>query len=222
MRNYYHKIYQGILIVSLITIVASCHTSDSDKNRNPTAPEKEFLRAKFTHKGLTDGFGVYNGDGFFQIQVPAGEYLVTYATDYGAFYLVFRATQTDKLLIGLQPGDTVHEALVYSGTVTDTSNPKHQGGITIFSEFGATGAWGHLFVKDASASGIPMIGGVGVRYVPGEMFELYLPSAGVYALTYITGFGTFQLEVRAQENNFVQQIMLQPGDEVREAYILEK
>ena len=65
-----------------------------------------------------------------------------------------------------------------------------------------------------------MIGGIGVKYVPGSAIELSLPSAGEYRLTYITTTGTFTHEFQTIRNNETEEIPLQPGVEVIEAYIL--
>ncbi len=224
MKTISQKFVRSLLLLGLLAGITACKTSDSYHSQNPTDPTGGLViwQSNFSaSRGISDGFGVYKGHEYFQIQVPAGDYLLTYRTNNNTFYIVFHAPESARLLIGLQSGDEVLEATVYHGTILDTSNADVQGTVTLYSELGASGAWNHLFSIDPSIAGIPLIGGVGVNYVPGVKLELYIPVAGKYLLTYRTTLGTFQFEFETTEDNMTQVIGLTPGDEVIEAYILK-
>ena len=224
MNRLYQKCVRGLLFLGLLAAISACNTSDSQRSHAPTDPlgrGRAIWQSNFyVSRGNSDSFGVYNGDGFFQVQVPAGDYALTYTTDDSTFHIVFRALENARLMIGLNPDDEVQEATVYQGAVTDTSDADPRGTVILYSELGATGSWSHLFRQDASIPEILLIGGVGVNYVPGETFELYFPSAGTYLFTYTTTLGTFQITIEIAENNEIYPIGLPPGDEVLEAYIL--
>lgn len=211
-------------LVALLLVVMSCQLSDNGTQRNPTDPYqvRAYEQANFwALEGVSDDFGVYKGHEYFLFQVPTGEYLLTYTSHAGTFFMVFRAERSARLMIGLHEGDDVLEAMLYTGNVLDTSNSVADGPVIRFSELGASGSWEHLFARDSS-SGIPIIGGVGAKYIPGEVLELYLTLKGTYLLTYKTTIGTFEHEFTAATDNFVEAVGLQPGVEVLEAYILKK
>lgn len=220
--------YKSILsikffLVALLSVLVSCQLSENGTQRNPTAPRiSAFDQANFwALEGISDDFGVYKGDEYFLFQIPTGDYLLTYTTHVGTFFIVFRAQRSAQIMVGMNAGDNVLEAMLYTGTVLDASNPVADGPVIRFSESGASGSWSHLFVPDASPA-IPIIGGVGAKYIPGELFELYLTLAGNYVLTYKTTIGTFEYEFQAPEDNHIEGIGLLPGVEVLEAYILKK
>ena len=211
-------------LAALLLVVMSCQLIDDGNQRNPTGPQqvRAFEQANFwAMEGISDDFGVYKGHEYFLIQVPTGEYLLTYTTHAGTFFMVFRAERSARLMIGLHEGDDVLEAMLYTGNVLDTSNPVADGPVIRFSELGASGSWKSLFARDSSP-GIQIIGGVGVKYVPGEFLKLYLTLKGTYLLTYKTTIGTFEHEFRAAKDNFVEAVGLQPGVEVLEAYVLKR
>lgn len=218
-----HFLYQGLLLAALLTLILSCQLFEADKQQSPTGPQFSALaQANFwASEGTSEEFGVYKGNTYFLVQTPVGEYLLTYTTHAGTFFLVFRAERSAQLFIGLHTGDEVREAMLYTGTIRDTSNPVINGPITLYSELGASSSWRSLFAVDSSP-GIPLIGGVGVKYIPGEVLELYLTLKGAYLLTYKTTLGTFEHEFTASKDNFVEAVGLQPGVEVLEAYVLKK
>ena len=69
--------------------------------------------------------GAYVGHGEFKFSVPTGEYLLTYTTTLGTFYLVFRANDHAILHIGLHSGDILQEALLQRGRII-TSAPNYR------------------------------------------------------------------------------------------------
>ena len=64
---------------------------------------------------------VYIGGGEFRFNVLPGEYLLTYTTDLGVFKFVMRVLEEALVTIGIQPGDVVHEAILYKGIITNTA-----------------------------------------------------------------------------------------------------
>jgi hypothetical protein len=176
----------------------------------------------FADVGISDEVGVYY-DGrsdFFQVQVPLGEYLLTYTTNLGMFYMVFQATESAIITVGIHEDDQVYEAMLYNGTVTDTSNGVEYPPVIVFSEFGAMDGWWNIFVKDDYSPGILLIGGiVGVAYTPGESLELTISRPGHYLLDYTTNLGIYQIDFWTTAWYETKIIPLQPGEEVWEAYI---
>lgn len=129
------KLQGVVLVIILITGIAGCHRENVV---NPTAPEiaaQENLtpvipvmpQANFyVNRGDSDQIGAYVGKEFFLVQLPAGSYRLEYFTDFGIFNLVFRNTANVLLFIGLQSGDQVQKAVLYRGTIFDTSKEKQE------------------------------------------------------------------------------------------------
>jgi hypothetical protein len=170
--------------------------------------------------GYSDQFGVYY-DGkrpVFQAQMPVGEYLLTYRTTLGTFYLVFRATANAILSIGLTDGDWVYEAVLYRGSVTAATAMHSAGPVSVYSEFGAQTGWERLFQRDRSPA-VMLIGWIGVTYAPGQALTLTLPRPARYVFAYRTNLGAYRLEFRT--TTFLEEVVidLKPGEVVGEAYI---
>lgn len=231
-----------LCIYALLLSVSGCNTnnsqSPSDPCNIPTGPGQPssptFQLAMplssevpghygnfFACEGYSDQVGVYY-DGksdFFQLQVPTGDYLLTYVTTMGHFYLVFRATESALITVGLQDGDVVYEAMLYKGTVTATSSVYFQHPVTLFSEPGAQDGWWEIFQKDDYSPGIMVLGGVGVTYTPGESLVLVCSRPARYILDYTTNFGVYRVEFVTTTWFETVVIPLQPGEEVLNAYI---
>jgi hypothetical protein len=175
----------------------------------------------FVREGSSDQFGVYyNGESdFFQLQIPQGDYLLTYTTTLGQFYLVFRATERALITVGLQDGDVVYEAMLYKGTVTGTTPTFQQHPVIVFSEFGARDGWWEIFQKDEYSPGIIVIGGVGVNYEAGKSLELVCSRPGRYILDYTTNFGVYHIEFVTTTWFETVVIPLLPSEEVIDAYV---
>ncbi len=210
------------VVLLLLFVISGCNNEQNIFFDSPTEPNSITPLYNFYAGATKDqGFGVYKGHEHFLIQVPAGEYLLQYVTQIGQFYIVFRAEKNALLTIGLTTGGEVLSATVFPGRITDTSNPRPFGVVTVFSEFGATGSGEHLFAKSDN-SGILLIGGVGIEYTPGDSyFRLHIPVGGTYRLTYITQKGRFETEFTVEDNT-TKEIGLSDGDLVREAYIVKK
>ena len=54
--------------------------------------------------------------------------------------MIFRAEKTAVLNIGLQSGDEVKKATVYTGMVTDTSQAEVFGTVSVFSDLPGIGS----------------------------------------------------------------------------------
>jgi hypothetical protein len=174
----------------------------------------------YAAEGYSDLIGVhYDGKAeFFQAQMPPGDYLLTYTTDLGQFYIVFTATENALLTIGLMDDDVVYEAMLYRGTVTDKSYTYYDDPVIVYSQFGSHNDWWTLFARDNSP-GIMLIGGVLLEYNPGVSLKLTLPKPGRYVLDYRTTLGSFQAEFQATSRQQEWIVYLQPGDEILEAYL---
>ena len=222
MRIFSHDPHVCVTAFLLLFVLSGCSNDQNPLFSNPTIPDNTLSRPNF-YAGETkeQGFGVYKGHEHFLIQVPAGEYLLEYITQIGQFYIVFRADKNAVLNIGLVAGDDVKQATIYPGHVTDTSDPRPLGVVTLFSEEGATGSGSHLFAKSDN-NGVLLIGGIGIEYMPGNSyFKLHIPVGGTYRLTYITLKGRFETEFTVEDNS-VKEIGLSEGDLVQEAYILKQ
>jgi hypothetical protein len=208
------------IVLLLLFVLSGCNNEQNTSFSSPTIPGDVTSHSNF-YAGETkeQGFGVYKGHEYFLIQVPAGEYLLQYVTQIGQFYIVFQADKNAVLHIGLSTGDDVQKATIYPGRITNTSNPRSFGIVTVFSEDGATGSGEQLFAK---SNDILLIGGIGIEYTPGNSyFRLHIPVGGTYHLTYITLKGRFEIEFTVEDNT-IKEIGLSDGDVVREAYILKK
>ena len=221
MHKFWHNLLWSLALVLLSGLLSGCDLVERAKRRGPTAPHEAGLYAGFyANRSDSSAFGVYNGGSFFVVQVPAGDYLLTYRSAFGEYYLVFRAESSASLHIGLQSGDEVTSAMLYQGTVTDTSGGQSYGVVTVYSELGASGSsWDALFQKDPTIPGRPLIGGAGIQYIPGVMLELYISKAGRYLVTYLSNLGTVEVTIEAPDNNYTTRIDLQPGEVIWEAYL---
>jgi hypothetical protein len=221
MHKFWHNLVWSLVLVLISGLLSGCDFMERARRRGPTAPHEAGLYAGFfASQSNSSTFGVYNGGSSFVIRVPPGEYLQTYRSGRGEFYVVFRAERSAFVHIGLQPGDEVASATLYEGRVTDTSGAQSFGVVKVYSELGARGSsWEALFRKDSTIPGRPLIGGAGVNYIPGVMLELFLAKAGRYLLTYVSNLDTVERTIKAPENNYTIRIDLQPGEIIQEAYL---
>ena len=88
----------------------------------------------------------------FQISVPTGEYLLTYTTTIGTFYVAFRATNASILFIGLTSGVSVSEASVQKGKIiNETQRNWQSNSVTLFA-WPDGPAWNGVFQSDGSTA----------------------------------------------------------------------
>jgi hypothetical protein len=172
-------------------------------------------------RGTSDQIGVYyDGHTRFQFQAPVGDYLLTYTTTLGDFYLVFRAKRTALITVGVQEGDLIYESKLVKGTVTATAIHYENRVVQVFSEFGARDGWQALFRRDESASEIVLLGGIGVEYTPGVDLRLTLARPAVYVLEYWTDQRGYRREQFQSSVWFETKVFpLQPGENIEDAYI---
>ena len=107
-------------------------------------------------KNLTDtevfktGETIFNegdvGNEMFVIQAPAGDYLIRSWTDFGIYEIVFRATETSLIYVGLNEGDQVKTAVIFPGTIFNESGDTWiDGTVTLFSWPGSEKYWWEVF-----------------------------------------------------------------------------
>ncbi len=78
-------------------------------------------------------FGIYVGDGNFQVYVPAGEYLLEYTTTVGTFQIVFRANFGEFLTVDLLHDDELLDVSIQQGNINFSAVPVSVfGGISVF------------------------------------------------------------------------------------------
>jgi hypothetical protein len=220
----------------LILGVVGCELFDHENSSGPTAPPTDLSANPQQAMNFSEGskFGVFKAFGQFGVQVLKGMYLLTYTTKIGTFDIVFSASDTAVLPIGLQPGDEVIDASLQIGTVSDTAPVVQQSGsITIFAMPGSSVSVvvSNIFVVNPVVSTIILVQGGQVVvsdnvenvdendegaqfgiYKGIGAFEVYVPT-GEYLVTYATKLGVFQIVVRANYGNFFQ-VALLPGDEL--------
>lgn len=124
------------LVLLLFVTFVSCNYFDRKKHQNnPTTPLSAEQMANFWSGRAESGnfdLGDLNGKTTFTAQ--AGEYLFQYVTNYGTFYVAFRAVEDATLHIGLHPGDACRQSHLYNGTVKTGATALHTDGfVEIFS-----------------------------------------------------------------------------------------
>jgi hypothetical protein len=155
-----------------------CEFWENKNGTSPTSPSvknPEQFASFYVGRGISDQIGVYKGTEFFQINVPTGDYLLTYTTNLGTFEIVFRATKSALLNIGLQPGDEVQEVSLQKGTIDDTAIEVGRFGPTIVyfqTGCGTAISIGELFIIDTCSSIIILISGGEV--IPSDIV-IFLP-----------------------------------------------
>ena len=151
----------GLIAIGLagIGLMMSCNEDNSSK---PTASNiPMFPEGQSSENSEEMGFYSSNGDGQFgawagdlaefQIGVPAGEYLLTYSSTVGTFYVAFRATNAAILHIGLLGNDRVASATIQKGKITNESvNTWGSNAVTLFAWPGSGVAWNVVFQSDGS------------------------------------------------------------------------
>lgn len=121
------RIWRGLIIVGLLVSVglAGCWRDEPDSLTGPEGVEQPVTAAgvsNFYARGgvteLGDEFGVYAQPGEFVVQLPPGDYLIAYQTQSGMYAAVARAAKTSLIYIGLNSGEEVINALVFTGTIS--------------------------------------------------------------------------------------------------------
>jgi hypothetical protein len=90
-------------------------------------PKKDQHEPRGTHviyagPGFSKEIGAYAGVGFFQVNLPEGDYRLTYTTNLDTYNLIFRVSPGISLVnVGLTPGESVAEASLLVGTISDSA-----------------------------------------------------------------------------------------------------
>ena len=119
------KWYGLVLALVLMLGIAGCGLFD---NRDPIGPvnplgDSSQLGNFWVKDGPGGRYEVSTREGEMSVSVPsAGQYMLTYKTMYGFFYIVFEAQDAATLFIGLQPGDSVEMAYIQDGDIVDVAN----------------------------------------------------------------------------------------------------
>ncbi|GAK52130.1 hypothetical protein GobsU_17960 [Candidatus Moduliflexus flocculans] len=153
----------GLILASALIagLMISCKEESSSKPTSPNIPiypegqtsDNSNQMGFYSAKG--DGqFGAFvNENSEFQISVPAGEFLLTYVTNTGTYYVAFRATNAAILFIGLNKGGQVLEASVQKGKITNESQKNwRSNSVTLFAWPGSDLVWNAAFQSDGSAA----------------------------------------------------------------------
>ena len=226
-----------VVVVTLLVIVGlvGCEQDGRSPGGNLSSPVDAGLAGNFAVVPATGNtFGIALGANAFRVRSLAGDYLLTYTTQLGTFYIPYRALATAKLTIGLQPGDTVVDVTLQPGTITDISQGTALEGETVIAlpwpGSGTVINWQDAFSADMSLSMVVLVrGGQVVEsaqvedmtggqsntfgvYTKEGMLQLYVPQ-GDYLVEYTTMYGTFHVVFRATWQTFVN-IPLQSGDTV--------
>lgn len=140
-----------------ITGLVGCNLWERDQS-SPSTP----IQAQAEHLGnfsagqeLGDQWSIYIGDGgmlSLNVPIPA-DYLLTYTTNLGTFYIVFQATEKALMNIGLTPGDKVQEVSIQRGTIFESArtspNVWKSGAVTLFAwPGGGATSWSDIFLID--------------------------------------------------------------------------
>ena len=158
----------GLIAIGMVGIglMMSCNEDNSSKptvSNIPMFPEgqsSENSEDMGFYSSSGDGqFGAWAGDiAEFLISVPAGDYLLTYSSTVGTFYVAFRATNAAVLHIGLIGNDRVSSASIEKGAITNTSLSKWESqGVALFAWPGSGAAWNSVFQGNGAV--IVMISG---------------------------------------------------------------
>lgn len=105
----------SLLIVTLV--VAGCGLFGDRERMNPVSPAGSGQLPNFWVGQGQNKYVVTTQPNEMELSVPQGAYLLEYTTTYGTFYILFKATMSVTLYIGLEAGDVVKEALLYPGEI---------------------------------------------------------------------------------------------------------
>jgi hypothetical protein len=143
-----HRNYMLCLVLSLLLLagMSGC------KTQNPVSPQVQepqepgHLMSFYSRQGVSEGFASYVGNEMFVIQAPAGDYMIQYETTTGTYEIVFRATESSLIYVGLTGGDLVHTAVIYPGTIFNESGETWVNGtVTLYSWPGSEKYWWEVF-----------------------------------------------------------------------------
>jgi hypothetical protein len=115
-----------LIFITLASVVFGCRLGQ-DQEINPTLPAYHSETSPSTSanfyamRSKEEDFCVYIRSGEFRFDVLPGEYLLTYRTNLGEFKYVLRALEKALVTIGIPSDDVVHDAVLYTGIITNTA-----------------------------------------------------------------------------------------------------
>lgn len=109
----------SLLIVTLA--VPGCGLFGDREQMNPVSPAGSGQLPNFWVGQGQNKYVVTTQPNEMELSVPQGAYLLEYTTTYGTFYILFKATMSVTLYIGLEAGDVVKEAMLYPGEIDPTA-----------------------------------------------------------------------------------------------------
>lgn len=153
MKQYNQNMCIVVCVLILLVGLVGCDqensvlTTPSMSDQTVSVQQSPEPIANFHVMGTSsDQVGVYVGHEYFMVQVPAGEYLLSYTTGLGTFHLVLQVTKRALLFVGLQPGDEVQKASLFDGTITDIGKEtQDHGTVMLFSWPGGPVEWWDVF-----------------------------------------------------------------------------
>jgi hypothetical protein len=162
MSTLWQKVYWVIWCLFILVGMFSCN---GDKN-NP------FVLEQLSNEQV----GVFQGTDYFQIEVPTGDYLLTYTTNSGTYNMVFRATATTPVAVWLKKNDRVEQVVLWEGTITAQQPLSTKGAIAYFVKPWSQIPWNTVFAKHPDKTPIPVIrdGSPGIRVLPDPGLTQYL------------------------------------------------
>ncbi len=126
MKHVFQKLQCVMIILVLFMSISGC----SDDHKYPSDPETPYQVADISaNPGNSEQMGAYVGDEFFRVNVPAGDYLLSYNTEkFGVSYLVFKAESAALLQVDLVEEDQVRTATLREGTVIEQEDLTYANG----------------------------------------------------------------------------------------------
>ena len=139
----------SLLILTLA--VAGCGLFGDREQMNPVSPAGSGQLPNFWVGQGQNKYVVTTQPNEMELSVPQGAYLLEYTTTYGTFYILFKATMSVTLYIGLEAGDVVKEALLYPGEIDPAAEViESKTGYEVYQlpEFTSAQEWYETFEGD--------------------------------------------------------------------------
>ena len=144
-RSYWRIFVSVVLSIMLaIVVIIGC----SQEKESPVAPRSNAILNFYTTRSESNQFEYRKGNEIFCLNIPiAGDYLLSYTTNNGTFYIVFRAQKSARLYVGLEDADALQALSLYKGVVSVSASPlQHDGDVILYaSPSSPEVAWGSVF-----------------------------------------------------------------------------
>ena len=158
----------GLILAGALVIgfMMSCGKDNSSQPTTPniplypaSAPSENSDELGFYSSKGSGQFSAWVGDSSeFRVGVPAGDFLMTYDTTAGTYYLAFRASNTAVLHIGMLPSVRAVNVSVQQGNIMNvTVNKWESSSVTLFSWPGSGVIWNGVFQSNVSIAAVIVI-----------------------------------------------------------------